>query len=53
MPYLAQPAPERKMMTAGKSLNEASNDTAHLEILDNMLVSRLTDTIAMTNKLLV
>lgn len=53
MPYLAQPAPERIMMTAGKSLNEATNDASHLEILDNMLVSRLKDTIVMAKQLLV
>ena len=53
MPYLAQPAPERMMMTAGKSFNEPGNDTAHLKVLDNMLVSRLKDTIAMARKLLV
>ncbi|PVH95137.1 hypothetical protein DM02DRAFT_691368 [Periconia macrospinosa] len=52
MPYLAQPAPERMMMTAGKSFNEPSNDAAHLKLLDNMLVSRLKDTIAVASKLL-
>ena len=52
MPYLAQPAPERMMMTAGKSFNEPGNDTAHLNVLDNMLVSRLKDTSAMASKLL-
>ncbi|KAH7094616.1 hypothetical protein FB567DRAFT_565799 [Paraphoma chrysanthemicola] len=52
MPYLAQPAPERMMMTAGKSFNEPGNDDAHLKVLDNMLVSRLKDTIAMASKLL-
>lgn len=52
MPYLAQPAPERMMMTAGKSFYELSNDAAHLKILDNMLINRLKDTIAMASKLL-
>ena len=52
MPYLAQPAPERTMMTAGKSFQEPENDTAHLKVLDNMLVSRLNDTTAMARKLL-
>ena len=47
MPYLEQPAPERLLMTAGKSVLEGP-DTKDikdpLESLDQMLVKRLTET---------
>lgn len=48
MPYLEQPAPERLMMTAGKSVLEgpATKDTKEaLKGLDEMLVTRLKQTI--------
>ncbi|QSZ35580.1 hypothetical protein DSL72_008450 [Monilinia vaccinii-corymbosi] len=47
MPYLKEPAPERLMMTAGKSvLGNASADSLDdaLKPLDDMLVNRMTET---------
>ncbi|RKK82356.1 hypothetical protein BFJ69_g3281 [Fusarium oxysporum] len=52
MPYLAQPAPERTMMTAGKSFIESGSDMAHLKILEGMLMGRLKKTVALSSKLL-
>lgn len=48
MSYLQQPAPERLIMTAGKSVLEGSTaeETIEaLEALDQMLVTRLNETI--------
>lgn len=52
MPYLAQQAPERTMMTAGKSFMESSSDTAHLKILEDILMGRLKKTMALSSRLL-
>ena len=53
MDYLQQPAPERLMMTAGKSVLEDpttkdSDPKKPLEVLDQMLVKRFEET-TMTN----
>jgi hypothetical protein len=48
MPYLEHPAPERKVMTAGKSVLESENTMSTreaLEPLDEMLTTRLSQTI--------
>lgn len=48
MPYLEQSAPERLMMTAGKSVLEtpSTKDTREaLKVLDDMLVVRLKQTV--------
>lgn len=48
MPYLEQPAPERLIMTAGKSVLENSSTKSTKEALkglDEMLVNRLRETI--------
>lgn len=48
MPYLEQPAPERLVMTAGKSVIEGptTKDTQEaLKALDQLLVTRLKETI--------
>ncbi|KAF5135149.1 hypothetical protein E5D57_005793 [Metarhizium anisopliae] len=52
MPYLAQQAPERTMMTAGKSFIESGSDTAHLKILEDILMGRLKKTMALSSRLL-
>ncbi|KAI1906164.1 hypothetical protein LOZ61_006806 [Ophidiomyces ophidiicola] len=44
VPYLKEEAPERLIMTAGKSLLEGSLEDA-LKFLDDMMVRRLTETI--------
>ncbi|KAB8233706.1 uncharacterized protein BDW43DRAFT_311049 [Aspergillus alliaceus] len=44
MPYLEQPAPERLLMTAGKSVLEGPNAKSALKVLDDMLVTRLKQT---------
>jgi len=48
MSYLEQPAPERLVMTAGKSVLESAStkDTKNaLKVLDDMLVQRLKETV--------
>ena len=48
MSYLEQPAPERLVMTAGKSVLESAStkDTKDaLKVLDDMLVQRLKETV--------
>ena len=48
MPYLEQPAPERLVMTAGKSVLESpsTKDTKEaLKSLDKMLLTRLKETV--------
>ena len=48
MPYLEQPAPERLIMTAGKSVLEGpttKNTKEALKPLDEMLVNRLRMTV--------
>jgi hypothetical protein len=49
MSYLEQPAPERLVMTAGKSVLESAStkDTKDaLKVLDDMLVQRLKETVS-------
>lgn len=46
--YLSVPAPERMIMTAGKSILESSiiqNITAAIDFLDTMMVKRLKETV--------
>ena len=48
MPYLEQPAPERMVMTAGKSVLEGpsmKDAKEALKSLDQMLVNRLKETV--------
>jgi hypothetical protein len=49
MPYLEQPAPERLIMTAGKSVLEKPGSNAALkevlQPLDDMMVKRLQETV--------
>ena len=48
MPYLEQPAPERLVMTAGKSVLEGPETRGikdALKVLDDMLASRLVQTV--------
>lgn len=48
MPYLEQPAPERLVMTAGKSVLEGPNTKGikdSLKVLEDMLVNRLSETV--------
>ncbi|KAF7589838.1 hypothetical protein BBP40_003596 [Aspergillus hancockii] len=45
MPYLEQPAPERLTMTAGKSVLEGPDTKTALKVLDDMLVTRLEQTV--------
>lgn len=48
MPYLEQPAPERLLMTAGKSVLECpttKDSREALKVLDQMLITRLKETV--------
>lgn len=40
------------MMTAGKSFMQPGSDTAHLKVLEGMLMDRLKKTIALSSRLL-
>lgn len=40
------------MMTAGKSFMESGSDTAHLKILEDILMGRLKKTMALSSRLL-
>ncbi|KAL2269757.1 hypothetical protein VTJ83DRAFT_1941 [Remersonia thermophila] len=44
IPYLEQPAPERLPMTAGKSVLNGSSLREALQVLDNLMVTRLRET---------
>ena len=48
MPYLEQPAPERLLMTAGKSVLEGpttKDSKEALQALDQMLITKLKETV--------
>ena len=45
MPYLEQQAPERLPMTAGKSVLEGPTLKEALNVLDQMLLTRLKETV--------